>query len=458
MKFVFAILLLTVVAQASAPLPRLAIDSFPPAARDAIARVYRAAAEKPGDAARVGALARTLHAWELWEPAHDTYERLERLDPKAFEWKYLDAVVLQRLARHGEAAARLREALTIAPGYLPARVRRAEALLEAGDLEESRRLFTALAKDLSVEPIAEAGLGRIAAAEGRHADAIAHLERAVTLFPELGAAHYALARSYRALGRPDDARNALARHEQYGARWPAVEDEVLAGVGALKNDPRADVQRGMKLAERGDVSGAIEAHEAALAADPSLANAHSNLISLYGRAGEWKKAEEHYRAVVARGVNLGEAHYDYGVLLGLQEKWDLAREAYEKALAVNPLHAQARNNLGQVFERERKFDEAADAYRRAIESQPGFRLARFNLGRMLIALGRPAEAASELAKLVEPADAETPRYLFALSVAHVRAGNRDEGLRWGSEARRLALEYGQHDLAASIERDLARLR
>ena len=31
-------------------------------------------------------------------------------------------------------------------------------------------------------------------------------------------------------------------------------------------------------------------------------------------------------------------------------------------------------------------------------------------------------------------------------------------MKWATEARRLALEYGQRDLAAIIERDLAKLK
>src|SRR5205823_3083583 len=245
---------------------------------------------------------------------------------------------------------------------------------------------------------------------------------------------------------------------QFGARWPALDDPVLAAVAALRDDAQADVRRGVKLAEMGDLEGAIAAHEAALVQEPSLAEAHANLITLYGRARSFSKAEEHYRAVVALGVNLGTAHYDYGVLLGLQERWDEAAEAYRKAIAVNPLHAEAHNNLGQILERQRRIDDAADAYRRAADSQPTFRLARFNLGRMLIALGRPGDAIAELAKLTEPRDAESPRYLFALATAHIRAGHRDEGIKWATDARQLALQYGQSELAAAIERDLARLK
>ena len=77
---------------------------------------------------------------------------------------------------------------------------------------------------------------------------------------------------------------------------------------------------------------------------------------------------------------------------------------------------------------------------------------------MLLALGRNEEAIAELAKLSQPQDSETPRYIFLLSAAHVRAGHKDDGIKWATEARRLALEYGQQDLAAIIERDLAKLK
>ena len=440
------------------PLPRLSLDTYPTAAREAISLAHRAATERSTDAETAGALGRVLHAWEPWESAHQAYTRAQALAPRAIEWPYLDAIVLQRLARHGEAAARLRQVLVESPDDLPARVKLAESLLEADDLDGSQRLFEALVREPAAEPAAEFGLGRIAAARGLHDAAITHLQRAVALFPEWGAAYYALARSYRALGRQDEAQRALERHQQYGARWPALADTVLAAVAALRDDARASVQRGVKLAERGDLEGAISAHEAALILEPSLAEAHANLITLYGRAQNVSKAEAHYREVVRLGVNLDTAHYDYGVLLGLQEKWDLAAEAYRRAIEVNPLHAQAYNNLGQILERRRQLDAAADAYRTALASQPTFRLARFNLGRMLLALGRTDTAIVELEKIVEPRDAEAPRYLFALATAHVRAGHREAGIRWATEARQLALEHGQDDLAAAIARDLATLK
>ncbi len=438
-------------------LPKLALEAYPPAAREAIARAHRAAAERPSDADAAGRLGRVLHAWEQWDAARESYARAAALDPRAFDWPYLEAVVLQRLARPGEAAARLEAALGVKPDDLPARLRLAEALLDAGDLDRSAQLFARLT-DPACQPAAQFGLGRIAASRGDHAKAIGHLERAVGLFPEFGAAHYALALAYRAAGRRDDAQAALQKHATFGARWPAVEDPLVGAVLALRDDAAALLQRGVKHADAGKLDAAIEAHEAALAADPSLAQAHANLISLYGRVRNWEKAEAHYRAVVKLAVNVADAHYDYGVLLGLQERWDEAAGAYREALALNPLHARARNNLGQIHERRQQIDAAAAEYARAVESQPTLRIARFNLGRMLIALGRPDEAIRELQALTEPRDAEAPRYLFALATAYVRAGRRDEGVTWALAARDLAVKHGDTALAAAIERDLAKIK
>jgi tetratricopeptide (TPR) repeat protein len=452
------LLAFTLAAQATPAVPPLALDTFPAAARGTLSRLHERAAAHPSDDEAAGALGRALHAWEQWETAHQVYARAQALAPGRFAWHYLDAVVLQRLARHGEAAERFARALEVDPEYLPARVRLAEALLESGAADRSKSLFTALAGQAAAAPAAHVGLGRIAALEGRQDDAIAHLERAVSLFPELGAAHYALARAYRSAGRTADAEAALRRHAEYGARWPRIDDPLLDAVAAVRDDGRAILARGIARSEAGDLKGAIAEHEAALERDPSLAQAHANLVSLYGRAADWAAAERHYQLAAGKGIDTGDLHYDHGVVLALQQKWDAAAEAYRRALAANPLHAQARNNLGQLLERHRDYAAAAREYEQAVDVQPSLRIARFNLGRMLLALGKAREAVEQFEKLQQPVDAETPRFRFALATAQVRAGNIAEGKRLALDARRLALEYGQTDLAAAIERDLATLR
>ena len=92
-------------------LPSIALETFPPAAREAVSRSSNEASARPTDAGAAGALGRILHAWEQWESAHQAYERAAALAPVDFEWSYLDAIVLQRLARLDTAASALRRAL-----------------------------------------------------------------------------------------------------------------------------------------------------------------------------------------------------------------------------------------------------------------------------------------------------------------------------------------------------------
>ncbi len=118
----------------------------------------------------------------------------------------------------------------------------------------------------------------------------------------------------------------------------------------------------------------------------------------------------------------------------------------------------ARNNLGQILEGERQLTEAMDQYRHAVAADPQLRLARYNLGRMLLATRQIEEAAAEFERLREPQDAESPRYLYGLAVANVQAGRRAQGVELAHQARQLAERYGQRELVAAIDRDLAGLK
>lgn len=449
-----------VAAQPSAvpSLPTIALESFPPDAREGLTAALTEARNRPADPLATGGLGIALQAWEQWESAHQAYRRAQALAPGVADWWYLDGMVLQRLVRHDEAAACFARAVTASPGLLTARARWAEALFDAGQLEASARAYDALGAYAAAAPVAALGRGRLAARAGRHADAIIEFQRATQLFPEFGAAYYGLAQSLRTLGRRDEARLALEQHRVHGTRWPAIDDPLSARVALVRDDPRGHLFRGLRLAELGDLQGAIDAHEAALSRNPSLAQAHANLISLYGRTSQWAQAEAHYKAVLAIGYNVDEAHYNYGVLLGVQKRWPEAAVAFRAAIAANPQHAMARNNLGQILEGERNLTEATDQYRQAVAANPQLRLARYNLGRMLLAARQIEAATAEFERLREPQDAESPRYLYGLAVATVQSGRRDQGVQLAHQARQLAEHYGQRELVDAIDRDLAGLK
>jgi tetratricopeptide (TPR) repeat protein len=449
------ILILPAVSVADTPVvPSLPLDSLPPAARERVVAAYQRATAEPTSADASGTVAMLLHSYDQLELAEAWYRRAVGLDPAAFDWLYLLGVVQAERGLQQDARGTLRAAVEKRPRDVPARLRLADVLLARGDLDASAALYDGIVQEHPEAPQALYGRGRVEAARGRPAAAVERFRRAIELFAGFGAAYYALGLAYRDLGRADDARSALQLYEAHRMEAPPLDDPVLERVRRLKTGPLARLAEGVRLGKEGDVEGARREHEAALAADPSLAQAHANLISLYGRLGQPDKAEEHYRAAVALSPGLAEAHYDYGVLLVQQRRTREAAEAFARALAINPHYAAAHNNLGNMLEAEGRGAEAESHYRAAIANDPTYRLARFNLGRVLVAQRKHAEAIAELEKTLVPEDDETPRYLYALAAAWVRAGDRARGLQYGRQAQEKAAARGQTELAATIARDL----
>jgi tetratricopeptide (TPR) repeat protein len=397
-----------------------------------------------------------LHAWEQYEAAKTIYARARSLDPR-FDWFYLGGVVEGRLAHHEEAARLLGAAVEMTPAHLPAQLALADARFEAGDADGALRIYAPLTTGPGA-PHAHYGVGRALAAKGDAAGGLRELDQAVALYPEFGAAWYARGMALRALGHPDAAKAALRKAQEFGARWPAVDDPLLARVRALREDAAAHAERALSLERQGDVAGAVREYEAAAAADPGHVTSHVNLIALYGRQKEWPRAAAHYEAIAgAGGTAPAEAHFNYGVCLAAQGQLEPAADLFRKALAVNPQYASAWVSLGQLAEMRGALDEAENSYRRALEQAPGDAPARFNLSRMLIARQRYAEAIAELVLVADRDLPDRPRYLFALATAYVLSGDVAAGKHRAIEARDLARQKGQRELADAIDRDLARL-
>lgn len=452
------LLLAIAIGTADQALPPLAIDRFPAEARQSIDAAYREASTHPKDGTRAGQLGMILQSWEQWSAALAAYRRAQALSPRTFDWWYLAGIIETRIGRAADAAVSFERALAITPAYVPARLKLAEVLFDAGKLTASQHAYEALAlaKDAdSAAPAVQYGLGRIAAAHGDAAGAAAHFEDACRRFPEFGAAHYALALAYRQLGRLDAAQQEIALQQRYTNAWPGVDDPIAARIAPLRDDARAHMERGIAAWKAGKLEEAIKEHEEAVRLQPTLAQAHANLIILYGHARSAASAESHYRTVVSLNANLDEAHYNYGVLLMDLQRRDEAMDAFKQSLLVNPHNAASHASLGLLLEMRQDIAGAEEQYRLAMRDDPASRLYRFNHGRALVALGRLDDAIADFDQIQQPEDAETPRYRYALAAAHLRAGHRDQGLSLARDARALAEHYGQTALIASIDRDLA---
>jgi len=145
------------------------------------------------------------------------------------------------------------------------------------------------------------------------------------------------------------------------------------------------------------------------------------------------------------------------VLLFKERKFDDAEGMFRKAVEANPYHSQAYFNLGVLREQHGRLDEALEFYRKAVERLPDYPTAHFRIGRILANQNKYDEAITHFLMILSPEDENTPTYLYALSATYARAGNREEALRYGRQAREKAAARGQTELLRSIDRDLQAL-
>jgi tetratricopeptide (TPR) repeat protein len=438
--------------------PRVTFDSFPAAVLEQVRKSYDAATANPSDAEASGKLAMLLDIYDRKDLAAICYQRAHLLAPTSFRWLYYLGSLQVSQGKKAEAAATLRAALKLDPDYLPAQLKLAEDLLTAGELDESDKIYEEVLKTHPDSAEARYGLGRILAARGDLAAAVDSYRKACELFPNYGAAHYALAMAYRKRGKSEEAQQHLRAYELKKNIVPPVEDPLRDALRKLDQGAASHLERGVALEQVGRLQDAIAETEEALRLDPTLVQAHVNLIILYGRVGDREKAKEHYQAAVKLNPNqFPDAYYNYGVLLIQEGKLDEAEKAFRQALEVRPSYADAHNNLGNLLERQGKFPEAIAEYKKAIESQPDFRQPHFNLGRILVNQQQYQEGIQHLQQTLTPIDENTPTYLYALGAAYGRAGDQQNALRYLRQARDQATTRGQRELVASIEKDLQSL-
>jgi superkiller protein 3 len=288
-------------------------------------------------------------------------------------------------------------------------------------------------------------------------DAIAEFRKALELFPRYGAAQFALAAEYRKAGRLTEAAQTLAGYEQNRTATPPLDDPVLAAVFALNAGATGLVRQAQALEREGRLAEAAAVCERTVAEYPKFEQAWIDLISLYGRLGKPDQVERAYQQTIALNPNAAEAYYNYGVFCFDAGRLQQAQAAFERATRLDPKNAEAWNNLGSAVERTGALQAAAESYRRAISARPEFPLAHFHLGRIYANERRYSEAISEFEKSLEPQGEQTATYMYALAATHARAGHRQQSLALFAKARDAAAGRGQSELVASIERDMRTL-
>ena len=144
------------------------------------------------------------------------------------------------------------------------------------------------------------------------------------------------------------------------------------------------------------LSDAISSLREAVRLAPADARLLNKLGSLLVTAGQADQAAEVFRQLVRAHPGAAAAHANLGNTLAQLGKHEEAIESLRGALAIRPDFAEARFNLGNLLEGLGRLTEAQQAYEGVVTQQPNFARGHCRLGAVLHALGDLVRAQSEL--------------------------------------------------------------
>lgn len=133
----------------------------------------------------------------------------------------------------------------------------------------------------------------------------------------------------------------------------------------------------------GKLAEAINDYKGALAANPSLAEAHSNLGLIYNQQHNYAGALGEFHKALA--INPKDAITYNGIGAALRAEKDLpgAIKNWQTAVDLDPKLATAHYNLGTAFEIQKDYDRALEAYKDAITNDYRLGEAYYRMGLIL---------------------------------------------------------------------------
>jgi tetratricopeptide (TPR) repeat protein len=211
------------------------------------------------------------------------------------------------------------------------------ALFQSGRFAEAESAFKAILAREPRNAAALHALGAIALQAKRFDEAIAGLVGAVASEPRDALAHYHLASAYLGAGRSDDARAslqaAIAAHRAAGESRFRLANVLPAALEALA---ALEVQAGNACKDAGDLHLALAHYEAALAANPRLAEAALNAGSVALERGDHARAKALYEQALRLRPGLADAEYALGLIALFAHDFARGWEGYERRFETSP--------------------------------------------------------------------------------------------------------------------------
>jgi tetratricopeptide (TPR) repeat protein len=190
----------------------------------------------------------------------------------------------------------------------------------------------------------------------------------------------------------------------------------------------------------------------ALALDPDLAQAHTELaaIHFYGD-WDWDGADKEFRRALELNPGDADTHRYYSFYLSAMGRADDAVVESRKALDLDPLSISAQVNAGFALYFAKQYDKAIDQCRKALELDANSAGAYDCLGSSYLAQGKYEEAIAAAEKSVNLSSSD-PARLVGLGRAYAMADRRADALKIRAELQQLgAREFVPPYFTAEID-------
>ena len=377
-----------------------------------------------------------LAANGLWKAARQAFLDTARQSPReALAYLYA-AVALQEMSDTSGAFQEFRSVTVRFPSFAQGWYRVAEMSLRAGNLSEAEDAFQQLTRLAPTEWRGPAGLGEIRIHQGRAAEAVPLLEHATALDRTAKPALYLLGQAYRAVGRTNEARIAIAAGAGE-ARQPMPDPWGDTAPNHVRALPDLLLQAD-RLSDAGRPDLAVRLLRQALPFHP----VHAGLLNQYAvalnRSGQPALAlpildqllRQNSHAVAPRITRV----YSHDLLGQASAGLEDAHEAIRQA----PQIAQAHLALADALLASEQDREAVAALEQALKCDPGNAEIHVELGQILWRnLGNPAAALSQFEVAIELNPALTQAYAL-LANLQIEFGNLDAARRAAAILRQLS--------------------
>jgi len=414
------LLLWTACAGAPPQLPSPDLTALPDTIRAEVEEALAVARQAPEDPEALGALGSLYYNYDFAHAAAVCFGMAAARAPETLEWRYLEALALEKSGQVESYGRALRQVLALDADYVPALVRRGALELET-EPETARKTFERV---LDLDPAsarAQFGLGQADRIAGDRRAALEHFREAVALVPDYSEAHYAMAMILSAEGKREEAAVHLKWHAA-GGEPPMTADplrlELLRkGRSAVLLRRDADY-----LARHGDVQKAFELLEQAMKTDVSGSTTRHHMGLLLAQQGRFEEAVEQLRMVVQADPGNVDAISTLGLALKELGRDEEAENLYRGALGIHPGHGPSLVYLGQLLVDTGRAREGLRFLKRGVAAQPSNPLYQFKLGSLQAQLGEEEDALIHLEKAVKISPDYAPA-LYTLGVMLARRGD-----------------------------------